>query len=794
MSFRLTFPFLFLVASAAAQSAPRPTEPAVVLDRFEIAVQKDAGEILPTDRIAGSLFGPARSALESPRAVSILSEEVLREAAVRGLRDLAAVSPNTDTPNTFGVPSLPRIRGQEGEIFQNGQRRAGGNNGFGLPISFNAFDRLDVVKGPPTPVLGPTQRVGGYIDLHTKRPDLDRIRGSVTLEAGSYDFYRGTVDYSTPLTAGRSALRVSWEHLDADSFYDNVVSRSDSLFLAYTHARNDRVRLDYSFEYFDARYSDNAGWNRPTQDLIDHGSYITGIGISPVTGAIPGPRAVIRPTGVVNLPRNRVLTDPDDFSKARTLISQTTLTVRLAPDTTLTNRTFLQSLEKDQVNQNSFVEIVDESYTAENRTELARDFNFSLGGRSFANRSVTGLALRGHRIVGYSQFNTEADAPIDLTAPISTRRIPNSVLPTVLGLNPGVVQLRPGVFVAPGASDYDVDGDGRNDFARSDTNGTDSFQSGLFHQHDLRFDERWSLLAGARFDLLHVKSEDPIPPVGFRAIADSTTQGQGAGNASLVFAPTQRSSAYATYAYSQSVSNGLGGGVPLDGDGRLSSTGFHIASRLFELGTKSSLLDNTLFLSTAAFTQSRNVRNRDGSNSRLNVRGVEGELTYRPSRRFFAVLGTSYVDARFDNGSVSQGTGRVEDAFDNSRPDIVVGTGRGSPNFTVFPAADHRFPGLPRVTANALGSFTLDSGFGGTLGATWTGEQNLDVLGRVVIHPQINVNAALFYRQPRYEFRLDALNATDEKNFSPIFNGFFGADLVLPEEPVRFRASASYRF
>lgn len=794
MSFRLIFPFVLLVASASAQTAPRAAEPAVVLDRFEIAGQKFAGEILPTDQIAGSLFGPARSALESPRTVSILSEEVFREAGVRGLRDLAAVSPNTDTPNTFGVPSLPRIRGQEGEIFQNGQRRAGGNNGFGLPISFNAFDRLDVVKGPPTPVLGPTQRVGGYIDLRTKRPDLEGTGGSLTLEAGSDDFYRGTVDYSTPIVAGRSAVRVSWEHLDADSFYDNVVSRSDSLFFAYALKRNERVRLDYSFEYFNARYSDNAGWNRATQDLIDHGRYITGTGISPVTGAIPGPRAVIGPTGVVNLPRNRVLTDPDDFSKARTFISQTTLTVRLAPATTLTNRTFLQSLEKDQVNQNSFVEIIDESYALDNRTELARDFKFDLGGRSIANHSVTGLALRGHHIVGYSQFNTEADAPIDLTAPISTRRIPNSVIPTVLGLNPGVVQLRPGVFVAPGASNYDVNGDGRSDFARSDTNGTDSFQAGLFHQHDLRFDEQWSLLAGARVDLLHVHSEDPIPPAGFRAIADRTTQGQGAGNASLVFAPTKRTSVYATYAYSQAVANGLGGGVPLDGTGRLSPTGFHIASRLLELGAKSSLLNNTLFLSTAAFTQSRNVRNRDGSNSRLNVRGVEGEVTYRPSRRFFAVLGSSYVDARFDHQSVFQGTGSINDAFDNSRPDLIAGTGRGSPNFTVFPAADHRFPGLPRVTANALASYTLDSGFGGTLGATWTGEQNLDVLGRVVIHPQINVNAVVFYRQSRYELRLDVLNATDEKNFSPVFNGFFGGDLVFPEEPVRFRVSASYRF
>ncbi len=53
---------------------------------------------------------------------------------------------------------------------------------------------------------------------------------------------------------------------------------------------------------------------------------------------------------------------------------------------------------------------------------------------------------------------------------------------------------------------------------------------------------------------------------------------------------------------------------------------------------------------------------------------------------------------------------------------------------------------------------------------------------------------AVVYRQPRYELCLDVVNATDEENFPPIFNGYFGADLVFPEEPVRFRLSASYRF
>ncbi len=763
----------------------------VTLDKF--TVEGEAGSsILPTTAVSSGLFGASRNVLETPRTATILSADVLKAAGIRDLHDLVNISANTYGPRTFGISSLPTIRGQQGEIFQDGMRRGGGNNGFGLPISFNAFDRIDVIKGPTTPILGSTQRVGGYVDLHAKRPDLAKPAGDITLEAGSYEHFRSVIDYSTPIETGKTGLRVSWEHLDENSFYDFAGTKTDSVYFAYTLKPSKTLRIDLNAEYYNAHYTDNAGWNRATQDLIDHGRYITGTGVSPVTGSIPGPRAVISPTGVVNLPRSTVLIDPNDRNGAKTYIAQAAITAQLAPATTLTNRSYFQSLQREEIAGNTFVEIIDENYTFENRTELARDFNFSFGGRAIKSHAVSGVSFRYNHVIGYSQFNTEADAPIDLTAPLSTRRIPSSVIPTVLGVTPGVIALRPGVFVSPGAN-YDINGDGKGDFALSDTNGTDSYQFGLFHQHDFRLSEQWSVLAGARADVLHVKSEDPIPPAGFAAIGDSTTQGQGAGNLSVVFAPTKKSSYYLTYSYSQSASSGLAGGFPLSG-GKLSSTSFHIASQLVELGAKYSLLNDTLFLSTAAFHQSRSVRNRDGSNSKLNFQGVEAEATYRPSRNLFATLGAAYLDARYDNQSVFQEAGSVNDAFDNSRPDIIRGTGLGSPNFAAFPPGDYRYPGQPRVMLNGLVSYTHDSGIGTSLNAVYTGEQNLDVLGRVVIHPQVMVNAALFYRQPRYEVRFDVLNLTDGKNFSTVFDGYFGSNLVLPEEPIRYRASVTYRF
>jgi len=829
---------------AGDEAPPKPENPegkvegpVYELEDYVVTGTRYGGTTLPGEKGAESLFGPHRDVGATPRSLSVISREALQSGSIRGFGDISRVSANADTPDTFGLPSLPRIRGQEGEIFQNGMRRIGGNNGFGLPISFNSVGRMDVVKGPPTVVLGPTRRVGGYVDLHTKRPSLSENTGRLEFESGEYDHFRSVLDASFVLDENHAGFRVSWEHLDEGSFYDFVDTESDSIYAAYTWRPNNRVSVDLNAEYYEADYSDNAGFNRATQELIDDGAYITGTGISPkfnpnafdANGELkptpelrklnldptPGPNAVIRPglrvkrdgsvetiDPTVQLDRHRVLTDPEDFSHAETFIAQGAVEVDLSPRLALTNRSNFQTLEKDQVNQNSFVEVIDELYRVNNRTELAADFDLPLGDATIGNKTTSGVDLLHHHVSAFSQFTTEADNPIDLTAPVPTRRVDEAAIAARAGVpvsdlgRRGLIEIRPGVFASP-AVNHDVDGDGEGDFNISDTNETDIYRAGFFHQHDFRFTDRWSLVVGGRLDLYHVEGRDPLAPAGF-GTEDSIDATQNAYNASLNFAPDDGTNYYLTYSFSQSVNSALGGGLTLDpATGDLREEDFEIESELWEVGAKYSFLQDDAFLSLAAFHQTRSERNRDGSTSDLWVAGAEAEFTYEPNSNFFALIGANWTRARFDNEAVFQGTGKVEDAFDDSRPDVIDGTGTaatGSPNFTVFPPDDHDLPGLPDVAVNALVEYTHDSGFGGSLNGRWEDEQNLDVLGRVEIPPQFTLNGALFYRSPRFEVRLDVFNLTDEENFSPVFDGFFGASLAVPQEPRRFQLSATYKW
>ncbi len=745
---------------------------------------------LPSELDVEGPFGGSRSVLDTPRAVTPISGDLIERANIVEIRDLQRVVPNTYAPNTFGVASLPEIRGQLGEIFQDGLRRQGGNNGLGAPLSLNSFEQIDVIKGPPPVVLGSTQRVGGFINLIPKRPDLDQARGSLELSAGSYDQYRQQLDYSRPLDAGRSGVRIAVENRDEGSFYDFAEYESQSVFAAYRLKPDASTLFDFNFEYFNVDFTDIGGWNRPTQELIDNGTYITGEGLQPNGSTIPAPGAVISPTGMVQLPRSQVLTDPADISGNESVIANARFERTLSPGWRVASRGIYQHFEREEIAQNSFVEIIDDADTLENRTELIIDDAPELLGLKTRQQTTIGLDARYHDVTGYSQFTTEADNPIDLTAPVESRRIP---------LTPeqraALVELRPGVFVSPGGQ-YDLDGDGEGDFMISDTTDSTHYQIGAFAQQDVQLTPRWNVLGGVRGDWYDVTARDPIPPPGVEAAEDSTRELLGSANGSLTFKPIPSLATYAAVSYSESTSNSLGGGFVLGEGNQIDEEDLATESRLYEVGVKYAPENADWYADLALFDQTRSLRNRDGSNSGIKTQGVEAQLAYRPEHAYFN-LAASYLDARFDDSSGVQDSRAVVDAFDDSRPDIIDGTGIGSPNVTVFDPSDRRVPGLPDVLVSALAGYEFESGFGADASLVYTSSFPLDFLGTVKIRDQYTLNASAHYywRRIDTDFRLDVLNLTDQENFSPIFDGgFFGSTLVFPEQPISALVSVRHYF
>jgi outer membrane receptor protein involved in Fe transport len=177
-----------LSRSAAAASRPRGDESAAAA----------AGGLMPASRSSDSVFGSAKSLLDIPRSVTVLTPELMQKLGVRSFDDVARVIPGGERPNYYGVPGTPFIRGDFAGTFFNGMQRIFQRNE--MPTSFGSLDGMDIVRGPAPGNYGPTQG-GGYINFLPKSPYYDKFRGSLRTTVGTDDYFNTQLDVGGPLLA-----------------------------------------------------------------------------------------------------------------------------------------------------------------------------------------------------------------------------------------------------------------------------------------------------------------------------------------------------------------------------------------------------------------------------------------------------------------------------------------------------------------------------------------------------------------------------------------------------------------
>ena len=767
-----------LVAFAAENTQVKDS-----IEHIEVAGQviKSQGLSVKNETIDGP-FGDNLALQDIARSVTPISSELIEQLNITTLQDVLAVSPNTYSASGFGAPSLPTIRGQLGELFQDGTRRQAGNNGFGVPLSFNSVEQIDVVKGAPPVLFGSSQRNGGFVNLQSKVASTDESKGKASLSAGRWDQYSAQIDYTAPIIKDKVGFRVSYEHLDHGSYYDYSGTKSDSLFAALRILPDDKSTWDINFELYQVEFTDNAGINRPTQALIDDGLYITGQGVQANGSTVPAAGSIVSPTGQVNIDRSTVLTDPDNQNEATTYLIHSIYKRELSENASLKNITYFQHLQREEIAQNSFVEIIDGADTAQNRTELTYSWNDE-------QQTIFAFDVRYNKVLGYSQFTTEADLPIDLTGPLSNRRIPLTDAQKAR-----LVELRPGVFVSPGAQ-YDIDNDGSGDFNLSDTTDSRSWQTGFAIQQDSDWTDKLHTSVGYRVDYYDVEARDPIAPQGQTAASDSINDTLQSGQVSFNYKLNADFTGYGAASYNEATSNSMAGGNVLGGGNVISAQNFATENTLVEFGLKYAPTDSDWYADGAVFSQRRSLRNRDGSNTGIRTTGFESQVFY-DAYPYWLSAGYSYIDARYDNSASSQDSAQVIDAFDNSRPDIIAGTGVGAPSFTAFAPSNRQVQGIPEQSFSFNGNYSINSKWQTGFSGLYTKSYPLDFLATVKIRDQYTLNVNTSYAfTPSTKLRLDVNNVTNQKNWRPVFEGgYFGATLAFPELPINAKLTLTHNF
>ncbi len=772
--------------------------------------------VLPTRLQSSSTYGLNLNVMDTPRATTLLSTTQLDTLNIDDPRAFSYLTSSSYTDAAFGTPNIPRVRSQYADLFYNGMRDSLTQNGYGVPVNFDAIANISITKGPASVADGPGPGVGGEVDFLTKRPNLNRPTGMVSATFDTVSNRRWVVDAGTPLIKGDLAVMLSYSGEFSDSYFPGHYMHKNAVYGALRWVPNDKYSLDFNAEVNVEQYTENVGINRANQDLIDHGTYLTGAASSPA-----GFLTFFALTGKKQIdPRITIDQTPGTSSRGELFNAQLIQSYQLSPSLTVENNTLFMFQNSDNLEAYYYADTSKGSYTIESKTDVKGDFTLSFGKTDVRNQFIAGGTFRFAHTNYISNFNAEAVSIWDLTGNPNSWRLPASAQ------GPEDAVLYKTAF---GATAYGVLG--RDFVSNGNTGVSDLSNFGVFFQDRAEFSPKFSVLWGVRFDTLKDTSHDPLscaPGLNFTCMAtnglvlpaDHTSGVYGLGNANIsgVYKFTPSLSGYLTFDWTQAPPNPNGGEGGINLYGQVAdSVLLRANSFLYEAGLKANLLDNRLFLSTAIFDQKHQVPAGAGSTTSLDADtyGVEVEANYQPTRNLFATASYSYTRTRLASPPPFYDFPAQPGLNVDGAPALF-----GAALFVPNQKVDQ--PDQPQHLFNALGNYKFSNGLGIRSGIQVTGPISLTasayvntapILGLIgalpnsvtqvspgigfyrspVIPWQYTWNAAVFYEWSRYTATLSFYNLTDRRNWQPAPT-FYGNDFLVRSDPrtVEIRLQAKF--
>jgi outer membrane receptor protein involved in Fe transport len=785
-------------AAAPAAASPKVDE----LEAITVNGVRKGDLIMPTTVTSTSAFGLDLGVLDTPRNNTVLSKAQLEALNVQNPQGFSFLTASSYSDASFGVPNVPRIRGQYADVFFNGMRDSFTSNGYGAPISFNSIDQMDIVKGPASVQAGPGAGVGGAIDITTKLPNAAKFGGSLSLELDTLEKRRFNVDVGGPAGPNLS-YRLSYTGDVSGSYYNGMFFHQHSLYGVVVANITPKYTVQFNTEYTDARFRENDGINRVNQQLIDNGTYLTG---APPASAIVDFLAPVTLGNPTKLSRQVIIDQgPGTSARAARYNAQLIQTYELADNVTVVNNTFYNFINRYNVIPDYYADTAQASYTLENKTDVKAKFATPFSGLLMNHSVDAGVSIRYAHVDTVQDFAAETVSVFDLTGSPTSWDVTN--LQSVAGAFPYVGAFGSHIWGVParGAAPYAL-------YLNSTIN-SNLTDVAAFVEHRIELTPTTSVLYGLRGDAVHLIESDPLGGPGYYSNGVDTLPanlstpwyGLANGNVSPVFRPTPWMSTYFTYNFAQYV-------LPTGNDGAVGTFGVNPAAQLrqnthlLEAGSKFDLLDKSLFVSAAVYEQTRAVNTGPGSNSTTaHIKGLELEANYQPGPRLFATASYSFMRTVLDAAA----------GFYNfpAQPGLNID---GGGVLAVFaPGQTFLDPGVPQHLFNFLINYKDPSGWGaqtnlqviGKIDTTQSGQLDLVKSGYVpqsvinnggyyqspTIPWQYTLNAAAFYKYNNYEFRFSIFNVTDRRNVTNDIP-FYGNDFISVSPPRSYGLTVKYKF
>ena len=773
-----------------------------------------------------SVFGFQKSLLETPRSASTVSWEQIERFNLSDIDDLVALAPGTYTQSFFGVAGGLDVRGTPGETYFRGVRRLDNPGNYPTPIG--AADRIDIVRGPASPIFGPS-KIGGFLNFTPKSARADsgqylaENEGGISYTAGSWNKSVLTAEVGGPgQVAGKDfGFYLYGEIEDSGSYYDNTATDQTLLQASFDMDVNANLRIQMGAMYHNYEGNQVAGWNRLTQDLIDHGTYVTGNPFPLDTngdGSISHQEFDLNGDGFTDYnPFAPGIVPGQEDPLGDILIFGDTSLLALDPSTVGTAKikgSDVLVAPDDRLDSEDYVFYFDVIWMFDNGMELKNQLYYE----GYENLSESSY--------GFSQFQ---DSHVIENKLVLSGTLEMDGVKTAWQLSPSIRY-----------TDFERGDDYTNEyFDRRDLTGPstaldrrllstridddyteyyygDYLNIGLSAMVDVDFESGLNVVAGLRWDTIDLESKQPFEKLlfassnNFCAPASAADYFADCGNylsakddvdgvswtVSVSWQTPFGLRPYVTASEQSTLIAGQGAEVTTN---NIATGEAFDTSELLEFGLKGSVLDDKLYFALAFFEQERTDFSAQSivTNQSAKTEGYELEVRWSVTDRLLMTAGWS--NTKVTNLSTRESGGRFSfigaDDLPNVAPELLYGGQVGGNVFPpLSPSRAARRAGMPKNIYSLTATYDVTDTIAGNLSVIHADEVASGFSQSVQLPDYTLVNLGAVYQTQQWLFGVTVKNLTDEDYFRANFPNLFGTTIVLPELPRHYSATLQYTF
>ena len=201
---------------------------------------------------------------ETPQSVKIITQDMLHFAGVTKINDTYKLDAGGYAGHLQEGYTLSYFRG-----FENGYLDSFKVDGFrvigDIKPDLAPYERVEMVKGAISTVYGQSA-VAGTVNAVSKKPQAGPLAGSVSLETGAWNHYRGEFDaYGSISADDRLQFRFVGAYMDEDSYLDFTDKRQFVIAPSLRYEFSDRTSVLLQLNYQDFNYATGTGF--PVQFL-----------------------------------------------------------------------------------------------------------------------------------------------------------------------------------------------------------------------------------------------------------------------------------------------------------------------------------------------------------------------------------------------------------------------------------------------------------------------------------------------------------------------------------------------